>query len=68
MNNEQIALIASAIVSNRITTSYSRTNFDNKIVTDRAEFFLKWLKEKEKEEKSWRNQNQWFKSGAIGSI
>lgn len=51
MNNEQVALIASAIVSNRITTSYNSINFDNKIVTDRAEVFLKWLQEKEGEER-----------------
>ena len=43
MNNEQIALIASAIVSNRVTTY----DDDMGIVIDRAEVFLRWLEEKE---------------------
>ena len=51
MNNEQIALIASAIVSNRVTT------YDDKIVTDRAEVFLRWLEEKEEESLRWGNKN-----------
>ena len=51
MNNEQIALIASAIVSNRVTT------YDDKIVTDRADVFLEWLREKE-EEKRYERKDQ----------
>ena len=50
MSNEQIALIASVILTN------SKDNYTD-LTLNRAETFLQWLEEKKKEKLKWGNKN-----------